>query len=198
MVSNERLRSRTPLTLILGATLAGFVFGCSTVSVDNDYDPAVDFGNLKTFAWIEKQSTDEAPTIADNTLLSDRIERSVHAVLETTGLSQAPRGEADFLISQHIGVQQKLQVDTTQYGYGYGFGYGAWGGPIGGFPSQTTVSQYEQGTLVIDFVRPENKNLIWRGTGQSRVRKTTSPQEREKLIREAVTKILNQFPPKKK
>ena len=197
MVSNELRRSRIPLTVILGATLAGLVLGCSTISVDNDYDPSVDFGSLKSFSWIEKENTGEAPTIADNTLLTDRIERSVNAVLETKGLSKAPRGEADFLISQHIGVQQKLQVDTTQYGYGYGFGYGAWGGPIGGFPSQTTISQYEQGTLVIDFVRPESKNLIWRGTGQTRVRKTTSPQEREKLIREAVTKILSQFPPKK-
>ena len=198
MVSRKLRRSRITLNIILGATLAGLALGCSTISIDNDYDPSVDFGSLKTFNWIEKEDTGEAPTIADNTLLTDRIERSVNAVLEAKGLSKAPRGEADFLVSQHIGVQQKLQVDTTQYGYGYGFGYGAWGGPIGGFPSQTTISQYEQGTLVIDFVRPESSNLIWRGTGQTRVRKTTSPQEREKLIREAVTKILSQFPPKKK
>jgi len=198
MARNELLRTRIPLTAIIGATIVGLFFGCSTISVNNDYDPAVDFGSLKTFSWIEKENTNEAPTIADNTLLTDRIERSVDAVLEAKGLRKAPRSEADFLISQHIGVQQKLQVDTTQYGYGYGFGYGAWGGPIGGFPSQTTISQYEQGTLVIDFVRPENRNLIWRGTGQSRVRKTTSPQEREKLIRAAVPKILDQFPPKQK
>ncbi|MCS5635808.1 MAG: DUF4136 domain-containing protein [Myxococcota bacterium] len=198
---SQRTKARTPIL-----SSAGFLLGlsmllvsCSTTKVNNDYDPSVDFATLKNYAWLEKANPNEAPTIRDNTLLRNRIERSVDAVLDAKGLNKVPRDEADFLISQHIGIQQKLQVDTTQYGYGYGFGYGAWGGPIGGYPSQTTtVSQYDEGTLMLDFVDPEDNNLIWRGTGQSRVRKTSNPEEREKLIRAVVDKILAQFPPAKK
>ena len=51
---------------------------------------------------------------------------------------------------------------------------------------------------MLDFGNPENNNLIWRGTGQSRVRKSSSPEEREKLIRSVVDQILAQFPPAKK
>ena len=51
---------------------------------------------------------------------------------------------------------------------------------------------------MLDFVNPETKALIWRGTGQSRVRRTSSPEEREKLIQTAVDQILSQFPPAKK
>jgi hypothetical protein len=198
MDQNSHLRDGFPLTATLVAVIGGLIIGCSTVKVHNDYDPGVDFSTLKSFAWMEKPNPNEAPTIAENTLLTDRIERSVDAALAAKGLRKVPRAEADFLISQHIGVQQKLQVDTTQFGYGYGFGYGAWGGPIGGYPSQTTVSQYEEGTLMIDFVNPESTSLIWRGTGQSRLRRASSPEDREKLIRSAVDQILGQFPPSKK
>ena len=197
---SQRTKARTSIlssvALFLGLSL--FLASCSTTKISSDYDPAVDFATLKSYAWMERPNPNEAPSIADNTLLRNRIERSVDAVLSAKGLSKVPRAEADFLISQHIGIQQKLQVDTTQYGYGYGFGYGAWGGPIGGYNSQTTVSQYDEGTLMLDFVNPESNNLIWRGTGQSRVRKTSNPQEREKLIRAVVDKILTQFPPAKK
>jgi hypothetical protein len=197
---SQRIETRNPILslagLLLGLSL--LLASCSTLKVNNDYDPSVDFTKLKTYAWMEKANPNEAATIGDNTLIRNRIERSVNAVLDAKGLNMVPRDEADFLISQHIGIQQKLQVDTTQYGYGYGFGYGAWGGPIGGYPTQTTVSQYDEGTLMLDFVNPEDNNLIWRGTGQSRVRKTSNPGEREKLIRAVVEKILTQFPPAKK
>jgi hypothetical protein len=192
--SRNRISAATMAIIVAG----GLLVACSTVKVNNDYDPSIDFGKLKSYAWMEKPNPSEAATIAENTLLTSRIERSVDTVLQQKGLTQVPRSEANFLISQHIGVQQKLQVDTTQFGYGYGFGYGAWGGPIGGYPSQTTVSQYEEGTLMLDFVNPETKALIWRGTGQSRVRRTSSPEEREKLIQTAVDQILSQFPPAKK
>ena len=198
MDQSRRQRSTLPQIALLVSVAISLLAGCSTVKVHSDYDPAVDFTKLKTYSWMEKPNPDEAPTIAENTLLTDRIERSVDGVLEAKGLSRVPRADADFLISQHIGVQQKLQVDTTQFGYGYGFGYGAWGGPIGGYSNQTTVSQYEEGTLMLDFVNPENRNLIWRGTGQSRVRRASTPQDREKLIRNAVEHILAKFPPANK
>ena len=142
----RRARSEVISCIAMLIGLAALTASCSTLKVSNDYDPSVDFSKLKTYAWMERPNPNEAATIADNTLLRDRIERSVDAELGAKGLSEVPRDQADFLISQHIGVQQKLQVDTTQYGYGYGFGYGAWGGPIGGYSNQTTVSQYDEGT----------------------------------------------------
>ena len=198
MDNKQTTRFQTFQSAMAIVVAGGLMAACSTVRVNNDYDPSFDFAKLKTYAWMEKPNPNEASSIAENTLLTDRIERAVDANLMSKGLTQVPREEADFLISQHIGVQQKLQVDTTQFGYGYGFGYGAWGGPIGGYPSQTTVSQYEEGTLMIDFVEPGNRALIWRGTGQSRVRRASSPAEREKLINTAVGEILAQFPPAKK
>ncbi|MDE0885205.1 MAG: DUF4136 domain-containing protein [Myxococcota bacterium] len=198
MDDKQRMRRENFRKAMAIIVAGGLLAACSTVRVNSDYDPVFDFAELKTYAWMEKPNPDEASTIANNTLLTDRIERAVDSVLQEKGLTQVARAEASFLISQHIGIQQKLQVDTTQFGYGYGFGYGAWGGPIGGYPSQTTVSQYEEGTLMIDFVNPDNKALIWRGTGQSRVRRASSPEEREQLVRSTVNQILAQFPPSKK
>ena len=83
---SQRTKARTPIL-----SSAGFLLGlsmllvsCSTTKVNNDYDPSVDFATLKSYAWLEKANPNEAPTIRDNTLLRNRIERSVDAVLVFT------------------------------------------------------------------------------------------------------------------
>ena len=83
-----------------------------------------------------------------------------------------------------------LDVDTVNTGYGYGR-YGRYGG----ISTSTTVSEYQEGTLLIDMIDPSSKQLVWRGSGQARIRQSSSPEEREKRIGEAVQQILEDFPP---
>ena len=59
------------------------------------------------------------------------------------------------------------------------------------------VDQYEEGTLLLDFVSPRDRQLIWRGSAQSRLRDIKTPEKREARVREVVGKILERFPPGK-
>jgi len=59
----------------------------------------------------------------------------------------------------------------------------------------TYVTQYEEGTLVIDFVDMAKQELVWRGVGTGALSESPSVEERTANINNAVTQILDQFPP---
>jgi hypothetical protein len=44
-------------------------------------------------------------------------------------------------------------------------------------------------------VDAESKELIWRGTAKAEIQNVDTPEKREKLINEAVEKILGKYPP---
>ena len=61
----------------------------------------------------------------------------------------------------------------------------------------TYVTQYDEGTLVIDFVDMAKQELVWRGVGTGALDETPTVEQRTENINNAVTKILEQFPPTK-
>jgi hypothetical protein len=168
-----------------------FAGSCSSIPVQQDYDPAFDFGRLGSYAWLEQQTEAPPSSVSDSSLIRDRVHRAVDARMSAMGHAKTIPEQASFLIAYHIGVDRELRVDTTNYGYGYGYrGYGRRG------YTETRVRQYDVGTLVLDFVsNDEEKKLLWRGTGSSRIHERRTPEQREELIRQVVDAVLAQFPP---
>ena len=167
--------------------------GCSSLKVSSDYNPEVDFSQYGTYYWLPAPDpTDKTKGPENDGLINQRIEKAVDDVLKTKGMRRVmKRADASLLVTEHINVKQKLRVNTTNYGYGYGR-WGYWGGP--GYVD-TRVGQYQQGTLVLDFIDAKKNELVWRGTAQSRIREMKTPAEREKSVRAAVAAILAKYPP---
>jgi hypothetical protein len=168
--------------------LAALIFtGCTTISVNQDYDPAYDFAKLKTYGFIP--ITEEAGIDQLNaTRLGDAIKEN----LNTKGYTLSDN--ADFGIALFFTKDTKTSIQSTGgYGYGYGYGYRGYGG-MGG---STYVSQYDEGTLVIDVVDMAKQELVWRGIGTGVLSENPSVEERTANINYAVTEILAQFPPTK-
>ena len=86
--------------------------------------------------------------------------------------------------------RQKLKVTGYGYGYGYGsaFGYGL--GGRGGVEAW----QYDEGTLLIDFIDIEKNELIWRGSGTKILADHPSVEDKIKNINDAVAEILQPVP----
>ena len=173
--------------LLLG--LAACV-ACSTIRVSTDYDPEADFGSLSSYAWLEEKSGVQGDREGVNSLLDRRAREAVADELQAKGLEAAARGSADVLVVYHLSAEQKLDIDTINSNYGSG--PGRWN-RVGN--SQTVVREYQEGTLVIDLVDASSKDLIWRGTGQTRLREYSDPEQREERLRSAVKQILADFPP---
>ena len=168
--------------------LAALIFtGCTTISVNQDYDPAYDFSKLKTYGFIP--ITEEAGI---DQLNATRLGDAIKANLTAKGYTLSEN--ADFGIALFFTKDTKTNIQSTgAYGYGYGYGYRGYGG-MGG---STYVTQYEEGTLVIDFVDMAKQELVWRGVGTGALSESPSVEERTANINNAVTQILDQFPPTK-
>jgi hypothetical protein len=164
---------------------------CSGIRVTTDYDPNADFSNVRTYAWFDDRSGVEGDRADVTSLLDRRVRSAVDAELQRKGIQLVDRSEAEALVGYHLGIENKLDVDTINTGYGYGR-YGRYGG-IG---TTTTVREYQEGTLLIDVIDPSSKQLIWRGSGQSRINQYSTPADREQRVNEAVKQILEKFPPR--
>jgi hypothetical protein len=179
---------RTTAWLAL-VSAAGWI-ACSGVRVTTDYDPSADFSDVSSYAWLDERSGVQGDRPDVSSLLDRRVRSAVDAELQSKGLSRVDPSAAKVLVTYHLGVESKLDVNTINSGYGYGR-YGRYGG----ISTTTTVSEYQEGTLLIDVVEPESKQLVWRGSGQARLREYATPEQREQRISEAVKQILEDFPP---
>jgi len=159
--------------------------GCATVSVQHDYDTSVDFGVMKSYAWLKVPSGQELDDITIK-----RVKSAVDSQLALKGITIS-KDDPDFTIAVHGKIKNK--VDTVDWGYRYGR-YDRYYSGYGGSRRIDTY-EYDEGTLLIDFVDAESGDLIWRGSGTGVLDPSASPEKREKGVNEAVAKILAKFPP---
>jgi hypothetical protein len=166
--------------------LIGLTVSCASIyGVKYDFDQQANFADLKTFDWMP------VPEKAGiNSLVVQRVKKAVNAELQAKGLMMTSNNP-DFLIAQHLGKKDKVQV--TDWGYGYGH-YGRYRGGDWGSNSVSTY-HYEEGSLILDFVDAKSKKMIWRGAAKAKVQNADTPEKSEKLINEAVKEILKKYPP---
>jgi hypothetical protein len=170
------------LRVSLGISLLMAVLSCSSITVKSDYDREVNFATYRTLKWMPNPPKGAKSTVAKNSLLDKRVRRSVERELRAKGYEIKEAGRTDALLAYHVGVKQK--VDVSRVGYGH---WRRW--PRG---QRVYVTRYKEGTLILDIVDPEMKQLIWRGWA---TRVVGDPEESEEKINESVKKILEKFPP---
>jgi len=178
--------------LVMGLALSLFLSGCSTITVNYDYDTTTNFGEFRTYKWAPDPSdATQVQNAADASqrsgLLSNRIKSAVEYELNAKGMTKTD-GAADLLVVFHLGTQEKIAV--TDWGYGYSNYYWGYGG------RQMDVYQYQEGQMIIDLVQDQTHNLVWRGTGRGVVDQSTkSPEEMQARINDVVAQIMANFPP---
>ena len=182
------MNSTKTFLAIISAILFAIILapGCSSITVNQDYNTEFDFAKWKTFGFIPIPESAGIDQI-NATRLGDAIKK--HLTAKGYKLEEP----ADFGVA--LAFHQKTVTDVQSYGsgYGYGYGYGYWGGAGGG----VDVTQYDQGTLIVDFIDMKENKLEWRGTGQGILDDNPSVEDRMATIDTAVASILAQFPPGK-
>jgi hypothetical protein len=53
------------------------------------------------------------------------------------------------------------------------------------------------GTLIVDLIDAQKKEMVWRGTATKTLDPSASPEEKQAHLNEAVQKMLENYPPKK-
>jgi len=178
--------------------LAALATACSSVRTNHDFDPNTNFSAWRTYAWFLSGSPATGDPRLDNPLLHGRIEAAVDRVLAADGYVRVEDATPDFFVNYHLSTEQQLDVRTINRSYvggprGAGWGRRGWGGAAW---TETRVDQFEEGTLVIDFIDVSARQLVWRGSGTRRLSRDPSPERVTQRVNEAVDEILAQFPPK--
>ena len=173
--------------LLIGVLSVFIISGCSSIKVVSDFDPTQDFSEYKTYRWARVKELNPKNVLNKNNLLRKRIQAGVDKVLSKKGFEKLDEGDPDFVVFIHAGVQPRINVYHHSP-----YWYNPWWGPYGGY---TSVSYYEQGTLVIDIVDNSQKELSWRGLGSGTVKGFSDPEELQEEIDFTVSKILEDFPP---
>lgn len=182
------MRTLTLSVLFIGVLVFS---GCTSVQVSQDYDPHADMSRYGTWQWRDPAQTATGDIRIDNPLLHKRIRHAVDNHLTSRNISPA-KGKPDLYLSYHLTIQQKTQIDTYYSTVGAGSYYQPWYGGIG---TETSIRQYDECRLTIDFHSADTGALVWRGVGVFRLRTHNTPQEATEATGEIVDKILYQFPP---
>jgi len=185
------MKIRCPLAAPAAITLA--LAACASVDVRTVTSPDADLGALRTFSVMQnaKRRSPSAESTNDPMLVNSVSNRALRADLvkgfENRGYALADN--PDFAVAYYASTKEKL--DVTYWDYGYAYYPDWWLGPGFG-PYDPMVTQYTQGTVVVDVVNPKTRELLWRGQGVARV--SDDQQQYEQDLWKAVTAILDKFP----
>ena len=175
----KRILSTVPLILLLI-----FVTSCSSVRVAADYDKNANFNEYKTFAFY-KTGIDKAE-ISD--LDKRRILRAIESELLAKGFTKSEN--PDMLVSIFTKSREKVNVYNNGFGpYGYGWGWSPWYWNSG----YNSVSTSTEGTLYVDLIDANKKELVWQGMGTGYL--SQRMDKKIERINEFVSKIMEKYPP---
>jgi hypothetical protein len=164
---------------VFAALALGLAGGAWAQDVKVDYDKDANFGAMKTFAL-------KMGTGWGNPLGEKRVTAEIEEALTAKGWSKAPEASADALVVLHGASQTKRNLNTFYSGMG-GYRWGGFGS------AQTTVSEYNVGTLVVDIFDAKSKSLVYRGTASDEL--SDKPEKNQKKLDKAATKLFKDFPP---
>ncbi|WP_415766393.1 DUF4136 domain-containing protein [Pseudomonas sp. ZB1P45] len=177
--------------------VAVLLSACAGSQVNHDFDASRDFAAYRSWSWKEPalQYRPDDPRIKSD-LTEQRIRQSVTDQLDQRGLRPAAGGQkGDLSVQTYLIVEQRQQQVTTNYGGG-GWGNpwnGYWGGPM---YNETRNVSYKVAIIQIDLLDGKDGKLVWRGSDEQILSRTTNPSDRSTAIRETVGRILANYPPK--
>jgi Domain of unknown function (DUF4136) len=158
----------------------------------SDFDPDVNFSKFKTFSFIGGHEL-ERSGILSNPATRERIKNFISGVMETRGLMEIPPDANPTLdVRYWVSVRQKEDViDVTPPTMWGGFPT-YWTGPWYYSYEEYVVQNYVDGTLIIDWIDPTTRELVWRTFLRQKIEDRTEAYEEAK---KNLTKAFSVFPP---
>ena len=176
---------------MLGVLCIVLPYACAQMDIKTDFDPSVDYSDYRTYAWLSESQGITGDRRIDDPLLDTHVRTAVEERLSIQGFQKHTADQPDFFIAYRAVLKDKWNPPGLEP-YSAPFSVkssGSWG------VDTLRVGQYADGTLLLHMFDGATKDLVWQGSAQAEVELTSDPRETEK-IKEAVRRILEQFPPK--
>jgi len=182
-------------TFFLVTSILVLLSSCSSVMVNQDFDPSVSFKQYDSFALDEKDPDRDTDPRYDNELINNRFNRTITSVLQEKGFAYAGKSsDSDFTVAFDYSVRPKMDLYNINRQVGFSYGsYNRYGGI--GAKTCTDISEFDQGVLFINIKDTRTKKLIWRGTATDIVSIHATPEKISNQVEEMVSAVLDNFPP---
>jgi hypothetical protein len=156
--------------------------------VTYDFDKTAPLGSYKTYSMKDG-------TPAADPLMHKRIVAAIEAQLAAKGFRRDDAAP-DVFIVYHVAMDKEKDISgyssAPMYG-GYGWG---WGGGWGTTTTDVRVRDITIGTLAVDMVDANKKQVVWRGLGTKELDASAKAEKRDNNVNKAVEKIFKNYPPK--
>ena len=178
-----------------GLALVALLAGCASgPDIRADYDKSADFGKYRTYGFVSVAGTD---TGEFKSLATQILQAAASREMEARGYTRAEN--PDLVINFKGKLEEKTDIESTPAPYyGPAWGYRGWyGAPYGGYGmyggTEVTTRRYNVGTLVMDVVDREKRQVVFQGGLEDVVTKEMM-QNREQTITNAVAQIFSRYP----
>ena len=165
---------------------------CASIPVTRDYDPRVDFSRFRSYGWFRDGHEVEGNALVDSRLIERRVESAVAREMAEKGLERRAEGTPDLFVNYHISLRGRLSSSSVSSHYGARTRRSR---SRVGASAGSQVSQFEEGTLVLDLIDAASLELVWRGSASVGASRGRSAEETTEIIDETVEAILAEYPP---
>lgn len=180
--------------LLAGTALAfvALLAGCASgPEINADFDKAADFGKYRSYGFVAQAGTDTGDV---RSLATQMLQNAASREMESRGYAKDEN--PDLVINFKGKLEEKTDIESTPAPfYGPGWGYRGWyGAPWGGYgATEVTTRHYKIGTLVMDIVDREQRQVVYQGSVEGVVSKEML-RNREAAINAAVAHIFSKYP----
>ncbi|RED96953.1 uncharacterized protein DUF4136 [Marinoscillum furvescens DSM 4134] len=156
----------------------------SPYQVITDYDKDATFDHYQTYYWsdeFQNNQNESADPLFYNSLTKKRLKKAIQKELEGRGYV-LDANDPDLLVDARVIVEQTNERSTIYQPYYYGY-----------YPYSMPVNNAERkaGSVVIDLIDKERRQLIWQGYAPEVVEMDTKDKQAE--IRSAVAMIFAEY-----
>jgi hypothetical protein len=166
------------------------IAGCATTSAPKtrvDYDKSADLSVYRTYGFPKETGTDRG---GYSTLVTSYFKSAVSMAMEARGYKYS-EDHPDLLVNFYMNTRDRTE---SRPGPGYGY-YDYRYGLYTGWPmyDDDRIVTYKYGTINLDIVDAEKKQLVWEGVSEGRVTEEALANQKA-TINAVVTELMRQYP----
>jgi hypothetical protein len=160
---------------------------CAPIRVSSHVDQGRDFTRYRTFDWGPADALPaNDPRFERDAFFQDHIQGAIERNMAARGFERvSATTEPDVRVHFHAVIDRRLDVNRLDYQSGY----------CSSSDCQVGVSEYKEGTLVVDIIDVRTNRLVWRGWAQDSVEGVLDNQDRlARKIEDAVRLMFLRLP----
>lgn len=163
--------------------------------VESEYLKGGDFSSYRRYGWLATDAELDR-TQAEDHRMHTMIRDAIDAQLTARGFVKSDPSDADFLVTYHCRISEKLEAEVVDRVWARGPSSGG-SDHVPVTPRAVELSRFDEGSIIIDFGLPTGPKRVWRGVARGRLAKDITPEELRQVVERSVREILAEFPPRR-